>query len=102
MDPYGCETHMQIHKALWEKWYSGFFVTGGSSVLFIEIGWWLLLLVGPFVALWYFAVKAKHQNQYDQYHRIKEQIVQSGQPQWVPYDRVRLKEMDKNPMAVWP
>ena len=56
----------------------------------------------PAYAIWYFAVKAKHRRQYDLYYTVQDEIIQTGEPQWVPYDKERLKLLDRNPLAYWP
>lgn len=103
MDPYGCQAHLRAQRSLWEKWYTGFFISCIPAILFggadSIIG---LFLVVPIYAVWYFSVKAKHRRQYYQYYDIQNQILQTGEPKWVPYDKARLKLLDRNPLAVWP
>jgi hypothetical protein len=102
MDPFGCQGHMRSAKTLWEKWYTGFFISGGIGLLFMEIDWVFFLVALPLMGAWYFGVKAKHRHQYDLYYGIQEEIIRTGEPQWVPYDKERLKLLDSDPRAVWP
>jgi hypothetical protein len=102
MDPYGCQAHMQARRQLWEKWYTGFFISCGVTLIFAEVDWVLIFLALPAYAIWYFSVKAKHRRQYDLYYGVQEKILTTGEPEWVPYDKERLKLLDRNPMAVWP
>ena len=103
MDPYGCQAHLRSQRNLWEKWYTGFFISCGIAVVFGEVDFVAAFIAIPLYAIWYFYVKAKHTRQYNLYYKIQDKIInENGEPQWVPYDRDRLKLIDMNPMAVWP
>jgi hypothetical protein len=102
MDPYGCQCHMRSAKALWEQWYTGMFISAGIGLLFGAVDWVFFFVVLPILWIWYSAVKAKHRTQYTLYYSVQDEIIRTGEPQWVPYDHERLKLIDRNPMAVWP
>jgi hypothetical protein len=102
IDPYGCEAHMRSAKNLWAEWYTGFLISGGIGALFGTVDWVFIFLVLPVFAVWYFVVRARFRHQYDQYYRIQERCLATGMPEWVAYDKDRLKLLDRNPLAVWP
>jgi hypothetical protein len=102
MDPFGCQGHMRYQRTLWKKYYTEFFIAGGSSVLFLDISWAAIILIGPMLAARYFYVKNKHRKQYDLYYAIQDQILQTGEPQWVPYGKQRLKQINEDPETCWP
>ena len=102
MDPFGCEAHMRTQQMGWQKWMLGFMVTAGVTVAFAEIDWFLILVAAPLYALWYFGVKAKRRAKYERYEAIRQQIIDTGEPQWVAYDKATLQEMDKFPPQVSP
>jgi hypothetical protein len=102
MDAFGCQAHMRGAGRRWEKWYTGFFISCGITLLFADIDWVFCFIALPAYALWYFSVKAKHRRQYDRYFAVQDEVLRSGEPEWVPYDKDRLKLIDKNPLAVWP
>lgn len=102
MDPFGCQGHMRSAQTRWQKWYTGFFVSAGIGLVFAEVDWVLIFLALPIYAVWYFVVKARLANQYKLYYGVQEEIIRTGEPQWVPYDKDRLKLLDSDPRAVWP
>lgn len=102
MDPYGCEAHIRGVKTRWAEWYMGFLISAGIGVIFGTVDWVFIFVTLPIFAAWYFGVRSRYVKQYDLYYRIEERIIASGQPEWVAYDRDRLKLLDSNPLAVWP
>ena len=102
MDPFGCQAHMRSQRGLWEKWYTNFFITIGCTVLFCEVDWLSIFLIGPLCALRYFYIKDKYRRQYDTYYAVQDEIIQTGEPKWVPYDKKRLALINQNPSACWP
>lgn len=102
MDPYGCQAHMRAQHSLWEQWYTGFFVSCAVAIVFGAIDWFTAFIAIPGYACWYFYVKAKHTAQYNLYYSVQDEIIKTEEPQWVPYDRERLKMLDSDPRAVWP
>jgi hypothetical protein len=103
MDPYGCQGHMRSAHIRWQNWYTGFFVALGIGVLLgPDTDFVSLIIAGLPCAIWYFCAKRSHRKQYDLYYGIQERIIETGEPQWVPYDKTRLELLDRNPLAVWP
>ena len=103
MDPYGCQAHMRNQKILWDKWYPNFLVGIGISLLLgPETDFISLVLIGGVMGFWYLRVKAKHRREYTLYYDVQDEILSSGEPEWVPYDKKRLQLMDKYPEALWP
>jgi hypothetical protein len=103
MDPYGCQCHLRAQRNLWEKWYTSFFIT--AVIILVsgpETDFLSLAIIGPIYAAYYFWNKAKHTRQYKMYYAVQDEILRTGEPEWVPYDKVRLKMLDRQPMAVWP
>jgi hypothetical protein len=102
MDPFGCQVHIRNTRSRWEQWYTGFFVSVGLALLFGEVDLLAIFLVFPFYAAWYFGMKAKHTRQYRLYYQVQDKILQTGEPQWVPYDKFRLKKIEQDPRLIWP
>jgi hypothetical protein len=102
MDPYGCQAHMRDQRLLWERWYTGFFISCAIAAVCGGLDSLACLVFIPAYAIWYFAIKAKHRSQYNLYYVAQDEILQTGESRWVPYDKERLKLIDQNPLAVWP
>jgi hypothetical protein len=102
MDPYGCEAHIRGAKNRWAEWYTGFFISAGIGALFGVVDWVFIFVALPVMAIWYFTVRAIHVKQYDLYYGVEQRTLATGEPEWVPYDKDRLKLLDENPLAVWP
>jgi len=102
MDPYGCMGLMENQKDLWSRWYTGFLLGAGTSVLFIEVDWVFIVFCLPILALWYWLGRRKRRAKYDRYYRVIEEIEDTGQPVWVPYDKERLRRIERSPEAIWP
>jgi hypothetical protein len=102
MDPYGCQAHMQSVKQRWQRWYSGFLIGIGASLLFIEVDAFFVCLVVPVLAVWYLCKRAIIRRRYDYYYGIGAEIVRTGEPVWVPYNRQQLKALEKEPLGRWP
>jgi hypothetical protein len=103
MDPYGCQAHIRGQRKLWEKWYTQFFIIAAGALIFgPETDFLSLAFLAVPWAIVYFYVKSRRRRQYDLYYAVQEEILRTGEPQWVPYDKVRLHMIDRNPLAVWP
>jgi hypothetical protein len=103
LDSFGCEALMMWARAEYRRHLNRILVTmavvGGASLLDAEF---LLVVVPVFlVSLWlHRRFYAKH---FFTYYRINEEIQRSGgQPQWEPFDKLRLRFMRHNPNSVWP
>jgi Na+-transporting methylmalonyl-CoA/oxaloacetate decarboxylase gamma subunit len=101
MDPYGCEAIMQNQKHLWSKWYTTFLLAAGTSAV-LGVDAVFIFLVLPVFAVWYLSVRHNRRAKYDYYWAIQQRTLKSGQPEWVPFDRERMKSLSKTPLAVWP
>jgi hypothetical protein len=102
VDPYGAMGLMQSQKNLWSKWYTGFLISAGIGVLFAGVDWVFLFLALPVLATWYLIQRAVYRRRYDNYYAILCEIGRTGEAQWVPFDKYRLKLIDRSPQAVWP
>jgi hypothetical protein len=101
MDPYGCEALMQNQKHLWSKWYTTFLLAAGTSAV-LGVDAVFIFAVLPVFAVWYLGVRHNRRAKYDKYWAIQQRCLKSGQPEWVPFDRERMKSLSKTPLAVWP
>lgn len=102
MDPYGCQAHLRSAKNRWAEWYTGFLISAGIGALGGTVDWVFIFVALPIFAIWYFTVRAGFRRQYDRYYWVQQRCLETGQPEWVPYDKARLKLLDRNPLAVWP
>jgi len=102
MDPYGCTGLMEDQKNGWVKWCISFLIIVGTGIVFSGVELIFLILLLPLYATWYLAVRARYRRRYDFYWSVIQEIERTGQPQWVPYDKDRLKLIDRRPNAVWP
>ena len=102
MDPFGCQAHLRTQHRLWDRWYTEFFISCAIALVLAPIAWPTIFIFAPIYFVWYRATKAKHRRQYNLYYAVQDQILQTGESAWVPYDKTRLKLIDRNPLAVWP
>jgi hypothetical protein len=102
MDPYGCQILMNGSKLQWRDFYTWFFLATGGLALTAVIDFWFIFVTLPLLGTWYFWNKAKWRRQYDMYYGVQQRILQAGEPQWVPYDRRRLKSIERSPEAIRP
>ena len=102
VDPYGAMGLMHEAKARWEHWYPSFLVYSGIGPLFTGVTWVFTVLILPFLVVWYLIQRAKFRRQYDRYWRVLQEIEDTGQAVWVPYEKDRLDLISARPQAVWP
>lgn len=103
MDPFGCQGQMAAYRNLWKKFWIRFVIVMGVLILCTEIDIIFLFLEVPIFATIYLVMRARYQRQYDKYYAVCQRIiVDNGEPEWVPYDKDRLKLLDRTPLAVWP
>lgn len=102
MDPYGCQAHMRAAQDRWQKWYTGFFISVGAAALFGAVDFVFIFGALPILGCWYLAKRAWTRRQYDLYFGIMDEIIRTGKSMWVPYDKDRLRLLDREPLAVWP
>jgi hypothetical protein len=102
VDPYGAQGLMEAQKNLWSRWYTRFLIAAAIPVLFIGVDWVFLFLALPILATWYLVKRNNHRRLYDNYYALLQEISDTGKPVWVPFDKDRLKLIDRRPQAVWP
>jgi hypothetical protein len=102
MDPYGCQEHMDAAKGNWRKFYLAFYGVAFVSLIAAPIDWFVLLFVYPILGVFYFLTRNRLHGQYSLYKRVQDQITATGEPQWVPYDKLRLRMIEHNPRAILP
>jgi hypothetical protein len=102
MDPWGCEAMKRACHAGWNDWLTNFFWFAAPCLLFLEFDWFSLFIIVPVVMARYTYVKAKWRSKYVYYESIQQKIMETDEPQWVPYDAKRLKKMDRLPPSVSP
>jgi hypothetical protein len=102
MDPFGCQRHMDAAKRQWRRIYLSFFLVCGIGLLTAEVDWFVLLVIYPILGVLYFWMRSRMHQQYSQYKQVQDQIVATGEPQWVPYDKMRLRMIERNPRAILP
>jgi hypothetical protein len=102
MDPFGCAANMRAVQGHWRNFYLSFFFSAVGVLLGIEIDWAFFVIILPLGLAIYFIRKGLLRAKYERYEAIAAKIAETGEPQWVPYPRKRLKTMDISPPAVAP
>ena len=102
LDPYGCLGLMAESKHRWTRWYTGFLIGVGISLVFVEVDWIFLVCGLPFLAGFYLIKRARLRARYDYYWSLLQEIERTGEPVWVAYSRDRLQLIERRPQAVWP
>jgi hypothetical protein len=102
MDPWGCQEHMTGAKKAWRHAYLTFYIVGGISLFTAEVDWFVLLVIYPFIFACYFWAKKQWRDKYFFYKDVQTRINETGEPQWVPYDKDRLKMIEREPRAILP
>jgi hypothetical protein len=87
VDPYCAQAQVQLAKHRWVRWYRGFLIGAGASLLFVEVDWVFILLMLPILAVTYLLVRSHYRRQYDGCYAVLQEAVYTGQPVWTPYDR---------------
>jgi hypothetical protein len=91
VDPFCAHAQMQLAKHRWVRYYRGFLIGAGAGALIGTVGFFFIFGVLPILGIWYLLVRNHYRRQYDQCYRVLEEIVRTGQPVWMPYDRELLK-----------
>jgi hypothetical protein len=102
MDPFGCAGLMQCQRDKWHRWYPSFLVSSAIGPVLAGVGWVFVFLIAPFLAVWYLFKRASFRRRYDFYYAVRDEIIRTGQPVWVPYDPRQMKRMEKEPLGRWP
>jgi hypothetical protein len=102
VDVYGCQAHMRAARHNWQaKLWGAIIMAGVALACGVEFG---ILDVAVFLlaAPLFIAVKLHYNQIYRRYYTVQAQILQSGEPVWVPYERKRLKLIEQSSFYVWP
>jgi len=99
MDPYVCQVLMYSAKQRWVRWYTSLLIGLGAGALLGEVDWFFVFVLVPIFATWYLLKKSMLRRPYDKYYFIQQEILRTGQPQWVPYERAHLKLL-KEPVGI--
>lgn len=102
MDPWGCQTHMDTAKSRWRHYYIGFYSVAFISLIAAPVDWFVLLFIYPILGVLYFGTRNRVHRQYSIYKGVQDRINATGEPQWVAYDKWRLRMIEHNPRAILP
>ena len=114
VDPCGAVGLMQSTKDEWHHWYIRFLVSCAIPVAILGVDAGLIFIALPIWVIWYLAKRNHYRKLYDEYYAILQEInrtggqrmdngdVWPGDPVWVPYNKDRLKLIERRPSGVWP
>jgi hypothetical protein len=99
VDVYGAQAWLRWSKHEWRsKLWLIILVIGVSLGFGAAIGIFDLLLI-PLIVL---PVWLYFRHWYVKYYRVQQRVLDSGEPQWVPYERKRLRLIRRSPFYLWP
>lgn len=102
MDPWGCQAIMDWSQGKWEGIYKPAIIQLAVMGVVVEFAAIYLLVVLPIALALYWWHRRKLRNIFMHYYGPQQEMIETGEPVWVPYDKRRLWVMSRHPQAYWP
>lgn len=102
MDVYGAEACMTWAREHYGNFLKQVLIILGVTGVVFEVDAVFLFFTLPLMGLCLWLKRGYYAKHFNLYYEAQQEIVRTGKPVWVPFDKVRLGFMKWNPNSVWP